>query len=141
MKRNEPEGSKNSEGRAKAGRRVAILMIAAITAITLVAGFGWLQFKRRAERPVKIVKNHAIPGTDVTIGEGISNFVADKGIKIASEGFKPSWGAEETDKDVWVVSYVFEVGRQSHWISWKVYPKSGRVLPRDVLARELWDGR
>jgi hypothetical protein len=141
LKRNEPEENTGADGKAKIGRRVAILVIVAIAAIALVAGFGWHQFSRRASRSIEIVKTHAIPGTDVTIGEGIQNFVADRDIKVAADGFKPSWGAEETLKDVWVVSYVFEVGRQSHWISWKVYPKSGSVLPCDALAHELWEGR
>jgi hypothetical protein len=138
LKRKEREANTDTDGPVRTGRRTAIMVGVAVVCIALVAGFGWRQFNKRAERPIEIVKTHAIPGTDVTIGEGINNFVADKGIKVVTTGFKPSWGAEETSKDVWVVSYVFEVGRQSHWVSWKVYPKSGNVIPRDALARELW---
>jgi hypothetical protein len=141
LKQNGTEETKGTESPGQTGRRSAVLFIVAIAAIALVAGFGWRQFGRRADGPIEIIKKHAIPGTDVTIGEGIENFVADRGIKVATQGFKPSWGAEETSKDVWVVSYVYEVGRQSHWISWKVYTKSGNVLPRDALARELWGSR
>ena len=115
-----------------------LLVAVAFLSIALVAGFGWYQFADRAERPIGIIKTHAIPGTDTNVGEGILDFVKSRGIQVVSEGFKPAWGAEETASDVWVVSYVFEVGRESQRVSWKVYPKSGRVLPRDAIARELW---
>jgi hypothetical protein len=141
LRQNGSEENKDTETPARAGRRSAILFVVAVAALALVAGFGWWQFGRRANGPIEIIKYHAIPGTDVTIGEGIENFVADKGLKVATQGFKPSWGAEETSKDVWVVSYVYEVGRQSHWISWKVYTKSGDVLPQGPLARELWGSK
>ena len=62
-------------------------------------------------------------------------------MEIAREGFKPRWGAEETEDDVWVVSFVFEVGREAQWVSWRVYEDSGRVQPVDEVARELWEGR
>ena len=141
MKRKEPEENTDSDAKAKNGRHIAVLVIAAVVCVAVVAGFGWKQFKRRANRPMEIVKAHAIPGTEITIDEGILNFVADKGIKVATDGFRPSWGAEQTAKDEWVVSYVFEVGRQAQWISWRVYPKTGRVVPGDDLAGELWEGR
>ena len=136
--RGEPNESRDVEGKQRRGWRIALLVTAAFLAVALVAGFGWYQFARRAERPIGIIKTHAIPGTDTNVEEGILDFVKGKGVEVVSEGFKPSWGAEETASDVWVVSYVFEVGRESHRVSWQVYPKSGRVLPRDALARELW---
>lgn len=140
MKRRLPQVN-NKDRRDGTGRRVTVLVITATVCIAVVAGFGWRQFKRRADPPIGMVKEHAIPGTEVTIGEGIEEFVTDRDIKVADEGFKPSWGAEQTSNDEWVVSYVFEVGRQSRWISWKVYPKSGKVLPCGDFAEELWEGR
>lgn len=107
----------------------------------LVAGMGFFQFGRRAAAPIDVVKSHDIDGTDVNIGEGILDFIGDRGFKVVNEGFKPSWGAEEVADDVWVVSYVFEVGRRSRWVSWKVNVDSGRVAPLDTLAGELWKGR
>ena len=78
-------------------------------------------------------------GTDITIGEGILDFLGESGIKVVNEGFKPMWGAEEKDSGVWVVSYVFEVGRQSNRLSWKVDTRTGRVTPLDNLAQVLWE--
>jgi len=140
LNRNNSQSS-NTERRDSGGRHTAVLVIAAAVAIALVAGFGWIQFRNRARGPIETVKVHAIPGTDVTIGEGIGDFIADRGIKVATDGFKPSWGAEQTSNDEWVVSYVFEVGRRARWISWKVNPESGEVVPRDDLAGELWKGQ
>ena len=132
------------EGRDAEGKSsrwlIALFVCIALFALLLVAGLGQFQFSHRADLPIRIIKSHAVPGTDVTIGERILDFIKGKGIKVVSEGFKPSWGAEETGRDVWVVSYVFEVGRESRWVSWKVYPKSGKVIPRDEMAGELWEG-
>ena len=123
-------------------RRSTVLYAAfGIIAVLLVTGFGWYQFAHRAAPPLDVVQTHPVPGTDTDVRERILDFVHGKGIKVVNEGFKPTWGAEETAKDVWVVSYVFEVGRESHWLSWKVYPKTGKVVPLDSLARELWNGR
>jgi len=133
-------GSKRGEGKANR-RRVTILVVLGLLALVLVALFGWYQFGHRAARPIDTIRNHAIPGTDLTIGEGVLDFVKNRGIKVVGEGFKPSWGAEETEKDVWVVSYVFEVGRGSQRVSWKVYSRTGRVFPRGEMARELWYGK
>lgn len=126
----------------KASRKLKALLLAAtgIAALLLVVFFGWYQFSHRAKQPVEIVKLHAIPGTDTTVGEGIEDFVRDKGQEIIREGFKPSWGAEETAKNVFVVSFVYEVGRESHWISWRVTMPEGKVKPRGDWARELWQG-
>lgn len=109
-----------------------------VLALALVALFGWYQFSKRAGKPIDLVRQHAIPGTDVTIGEGILDYIKGRGVKVVTEGFKPSWGAEEEPGGAWVVSYVYEVGRQSHWVSWRVYPASGRVVPVDRMARSLW---
>ena len=126
----------------KAGSKRIILLIGiALVALLFAAGLGWYQFRQRAEAPIGIVKSHAIHGTDSNIGEGILGVIKDRGIEVLGEGFKPSWGAEEIAGDVWIVSYVFEVGRRSRWISWKVYYDTGRVVPLDGLAGELWGGR
>lgn len=123
-------------------RRSTVLFAAfGIIAVLLVTGFGWYQFAHRAAAPLDMVQTHPVHGTDTNVREKVLDFVQGKGIKVVNEGFKPTWGAEETAKDVWVVSYVFEVGRESHWLSWKVYPKTGKVVPLDSLARELWNGR
>jgi hypothetical protein len=117
---------------------VLTLMVAGLLCVVMVGAAGWYQFARRAKEPIEIVRSHAVPGTDINIGEGIYGFIRDRGIKIVDEGFKPSWGAEEVADGVWMVSYVYEVGREANWISWKVYPGSGKVVPQDDLARELW---
>lgn len=123
------------------GKRIILLIGIALVALLLAAGFGWYQFGHRAEAPIGIVKSHAIHGTDLNIGEGILGVIKDRGIEVLGEGFKPSWGAEEIASNVWIVSYVFEVGRRSRWTAWKVYYDTGRVVPLDGLARELWEGR
>jgi hypothetical protein len=123
------------------GKRIILLICIALVALLLAAGFGWYQFRRRAEAPTGIVKSHAIHGTDLTIGEGILGVIKDRGIEVLGEGLKPSWGAEEIASNVWIVSYVFEAGRRARWISWKVYYDTGRVVPLDGLAGELWEGR
>ncbi len=123
------------------GRRIILLIGVALVALLLAAGFGFYQFGHRAEAPIGVVKSHAIHGTDLDIGEGILGVIKDRGIEVLGEGLKPSWGAEEIAGNVWIVSYVFEVGRRSRWVSWKVYYDTGRVVPLDGLARELWEGR
>ena len=120
--------------------KALLLSAVAIASLLLVVFFGWYQFAHHAKQPVEIVKLHTIPGTDTTIGEGIENFIRDKGVEIAGEGFKPRWGAEETGKNVFIVSYVYEVVRESHWISWRVIMPSGRVEPLGEWGRELWEG-
>lgn len=119
---------------------VLTLVVVGLLCIVLVGAAGWYQFARRAREPIEVVRTHAIPGTDLTVGEGIYDFIKDRGIEIVDEGFRPSWGAEEIADGVWMVSYVFEVGREARWVSWKVYEGSGKVVPQDDLARELWSG-
>jgi len=133
--------ARSEEGaRSGALRRSIVLLVIAAAGLALVACFGWYQFSRRAAVPVRLVKEHPINGAGVTIGEGIERFIRDKGVKVVEKGFKPSWGAEETGRGVFVVSYVYEVGRQARWISWQVLLPSGRVIPRGGWARELWSG-
>lgn len=103
--------------------------------------FGYYQFSRRAATPIDLVKKHRIPGTGENIEEGVESFLEDGGVEISRQGFKPRWGAEETGDDVWVVSFVFEAGREARWVSWRVYEESGKVLPVDDMARVLWEGR
>ncbi|MFH1149705.1 MAG: hypothetical protein V1748_04450 [Actinomycetota bacterium] len=119
---------------------VLTLVVAGLVCIVLVGAAGWYQFAHRAGEPIEVVRTHAIPGTDLTVGEGIYDFIREQGIEIVDLGFKPSWGAEEVADGVWMVSYVYEVGREAHWVSWKVYEGSGKVVPQDDLARELWGG-
>jgi len=121
--------------------RIAVSVGIAAVLLFAVAFFGYYQFAHRAGPPMDLVKEHRIPGTGETIEEGIEAFLEDGGVKIAREGFKPRWGAEETEDDVWVVSFVFEVGREARWVSWRVYEDSGKVQPSGEVARELWEGR
>jgi len=113
----------------------------AVISLVMVIGVGYYQFGCRAARPIEIVKTKVIHGSDATIVEGILDFVKSKGIKVASEGFKPSWGAEQVSDSEWVVSYVFEVGRESHWLSWNVNTRTGSMRARDAFARELLIGK
>ena len=128
----------NAESSRPVWRTVVQVGIAAVL-LFAVAFFGWYQFAHRAKAPMDLVKEHRIPGTGETIEEGIEAFLEDGGVEIAREGFKPRWGAEETGSNVWVVSFVFEVGREAQSVSWKVYADSGEVRPSDEAARELWD--
>jgi hypothetical protein len=134
------QSKRDEDGKLSTRLRALLLAAVAFVSLLLVVLFGWYQFSHRAKQPIEIVKQHAIPGTDTTIGEGVENFIKDKGVEIVREGFKPSWGAEETEKDLFVVSFVYEVGRESHWISWRVTLPSGEVKPVGDWARELWDG-
>jgi len=121
--------------------RTPLLIGGAVLSLAIVLTIGLFQFKHEAAKPISIVKGLPIHGTDVTIGPGILNFIKSTGTKVVNEGFRPTWGAEQTGADTWVVSYVFEVGRQSHWVSWVVNTKTGSVSPRDQLARQLQQGR
>ncbi|MBN1289374.1 MAG: hypothetical protein JXA49_07050 [Actinobacteria bacterium] len=117
-----------------------VLLAAALGCLLPVVLFGWLQFQSRATDPINKVKRHESPIGGQAIDKTILEFVREEGLEVAEDGFKPSWGAEETEKDVWIVSYVFEVGRKATWISWEVNLKSGKITPRDGLARKLWNG-
>lgn len=119
----------------------SLLLLAAVACIVPVLLFGWYQFKHETTDPLEKVKTHKSPLSGKQISDTILDFINEKRIEIAEDGFKPSWGAEEVSKDVWLVSYVFEVGRNATWISWEVNTRSGRVLPKDDLARELWYGK
>lgn len=122
-------------------RSKTLAMVVVALALAVILGlFGWYQFSRRAEGPIDVVKQHRIPGTDRTIGEGILDFIEGEGVELASNGFQPSWGAEETGEDVWVVSFVYEVGREANWVSWEVDMRNEEVKPEDRMARELWEG-
>jgi hypothetical protein len=136
----EPQVKQDKDGKKSARLKAITLAALGAASLLLVVFFGWYQFSHRAKGPVELVKQHAIPGTDTTIGEGIENFIRDKGVQIVREGFKPSWGAEETGKNVFRVSYVYEVDREAHWISWRVIMPSGEVKPEGEWARELRGG-
>jgi len=136
-------GSQSDQGKdGGLSPKLKALLLAAVGIVSLlvVIIIGWYQFSNVASRPIDLVKQHAIPGTDTTISEGIDNFIRDKGQEIVHEGFKQRWGAEETEKDVFIISYVYEVGREAHWISWRVTMPSGKVKPEGGWARELWEG-
>jgi len=121
--------------------RTPLLVCGAVLSLAIVLTIGLFQFKHEASRPISMVKGLSIRGTDVTIGEGILDFIKSEGTAVVNEGFKPTWGAEQTGTDTWIVSYVFEVGRQSHWASWVVNTKTGAVSPSDGLASQLQKGK
>jgi len=121
--------------------RTPLLIAGAILALAIVLTIGLFQVKHQAARPISIVKGLKISGTNTTIGSGILDFIKSTGTKIVNEGFKPTWGAEQTGSDTWVVSFVFEVGRQSHWASWFVNTRTGTATPRDELARRVQQGK
>lgn len=135
-----PESDAGAEGRGKGARRTALLVSAALGALAVVSMLGWYQFNHRAASPIDMVRARAVHGTDATIGEVILEFVKDRGTEVTVENFTPSWGAEETGEGVWVVSYVFEEGRRSRWVSWRVHTGSGKLVPLDAVARELLEG-
>lgn len=103
-----------------------------------VSYFGWYQFRERAHVPIDIVREHKLPGSNISVEERIDGFLREQGIKVNQEAFAPRWGAERKEGDVWIVSYVFEVGRDATWLSWEVDIASGEVRPMGRLARELW---
>lgn len=140
MASSEPDDKEFGATKNASRWRLPLLIAGAVVALALVVGFGAYQFGTRARTPIDKVKIQAIHGTDVTIGQGILDFIKSKGIKIVSEGFKPTWGAEQVGDHEWVVSYVFEVGRQSHWASWRVNTKTGSVTPVNALARQIQQG-
>jgi len=140
----EPRKTAESKEGWRAGMwrwRTPLLIGGAVLSLAIVLTIGLFQFKHQAARPVSIVKGLRIHGTDVTIGQGILDFLKSTGTKVVNEGFKPTWGAEQTGGDRWVVSFVFEVGRQSHWASWVVNTRTGSVTPRDELARRIQQGK
>lgn len=130
---------KNKGG--KGPRHTVWLIAGAVICLLLVAGFGFYQFSHRAAAPIDLVKAKTIKSTGAPIGKGILDFIKAQGIKVVSEGFKPTWGAEQISRDVWEVSYVFEVGRQSHWATWTVNTRTGSVQPRDALASQIQQGK
>jgi hypothetical protein len=136
----DPEEKEASAGKWTHRWRLPLLIVGAFVALALVVGFGLYQFRVRAKSPIDKVKTEAIHGTDVTNGDGILDFIKSKGIKVVSEGFKPTWGAEQVGDHEWVVSYVFEVGRQSHWATWRVNTNTGSVTPVNTLARQIQGG-
>lgn len=138
MERQEAGGADSG---SRGGRwSTAALVAVGLVSLFLVVFFGWYQFGHRAGGPIDMVRKHRAPGASEEIGERMEGFLSDKGVRV-STAFKPRWGAEEAERDVFIVSYVYEVGREAHWISWKVYPETKRVEPRDRWARELWNGK
>lgn len=119
-------------------RARAVLAAAAAVLLALVVLPGWYQWSHRARSPIDLVKGHFSGETGAAIGESIEQYLRSEGTEIVSEGFKPSWGAEETGGDVFVVAYVYEVGRDARWVSWEVDTATGEVRPLDDTARELW---
>jgi hypothetical protein len=118
-------------------RRSTLLISIALLLLLAVTFFGWYQFDHRASRPINMIREHVSPSGS-TIGDSILGFIEGKGVEIVSRGFKPSWGAEEVSDNVFTVSFVYEVGREANWISWKVDMNSGEVAPLDDWAGELW---
>jgi hypothetical protein len=124
-----------------ARRRTLLLIGGAAVCLALVIGLGYYQFGARAKAPIDLVKAKKLAGQDVTLGDGILDAIKAQGIEVVSEGFRPSWGAEQVGAHEWIVSFVFEVGRQAHWASWTVNTSTGTVKPRNELARTLYPGR
>lgn len=121
--------------------RTPLLIGGAILSLAIVLTLGLFQFKHQSVKPISIVKGLKIGGTNTTVGLGILDFLKSTETKVVNEGFKPTWGAEQTGGDTWVVSFVFEVGRQSHWASWFVNTRTGTATPRDELARRVQQGK
>jgi hypothetical protein len=121
-------------------RRTLLLLCGAAVCLALVVVLGFYQFGTRAKAPIDLVKSRKIQGTDVTLGQGILAAIKKQGVKVVSEGFRPTWGAEQVGAHRWIVAFVFEIGRQAHWASWTVDTASGTVRPRDELARKLYAG-
>lgn len=119
-------------------RTRAALAAAAAVLLVLVVLPGWYQWSHRARSPIDLVKGHFSEETGAAIGESIEQYLRSEGTEIVSEGFKPSWGAEETSDDVFVVAYVYEVGRDARWVSWEVDTATGEVRPLDDKAWGLW---
>jgi hypothetical protein len=121
-------------------KRNAAMVAGGAVLLFVVVFLGLWQFGFRASDAIDVVTSHRVPGTDSTVGESILDFIEGKGIEVALEGFKPSWGAEPMDDDLWLVSFVYEVGREAEWLSWEVDARTREVLPRDEFALELWEG-
>ncbi len=122
-------------------RRPLTLLALAVAAAVLFAAValpGWYQWSRQAASPIDLVKEHPSEAAGTTIGAGIDSYLRSEGTEIVEEGFRPTWGAEEMEDGTFVVAYVYEVGRDSRWVSWRVDPGSGEVEPLDQAARELW---
>ncbi len=119
-------------------RTRAMLAAVAVVLLAAVALTGWHQWSRRAASPIDTVRKHRSEATGASIGESIHAYLLSAGTEIAEEGFKPAWGAEELEDGSFVVAYVFEVGRDSCWVSWRVHPGTGEVEPLDDTAGELW---
>lgn len=128
-------GAREEKRWSRRGRIVALAVGLALIAV--VCAFGYYQFDHRASAAIEMVKSIPMHGTDVTIGEGALDFIKSGGVEVVSEGFRPTWGAEEVGDGEWVVSYVFEVGRESSWARWKVDARTGEVTPTNDLAREM----
>lgn len=121
-------------------KKTLFLAGGALVCLAIVAGIGLYQFDSRARDPVEIVRSQPLKGTGGTIGEGIGDYLKASGIKVVSEGFKPTWGAEQVSDDEWIVNYIFEVGRESRWASWTVNTRTGQLKPRNDLARRMQAG-
>jgi hypothetical protein len=130
--------SENSGKKSSGLKRELVLISLGLLFLVGVSLFGWYQFKHRANQPIGLVKEHVIETGGATVGDTIQAFLESKGVVIVSRGFKPSWGAEETSDNVFVVSFVYEVGREANWVSWKVDLASNQVTPLDDWATELW---
>lgn len=118
-------------------KRIVMASIAVLLLFLVVLG-GWYQWAHRARRPIDLIKQHVSRETGRTIDDAIEGFIRQQGTEIVGTGFKPSWGAEEVGDNEYIVAYVYEVGRESNWISWRVSLPSGEVTPLDDWANELW---
>ena len=126
--------------KSKTLRKSGFLLFALLCAF-IVGFFGWYQFSSKPSRAIELVRGSPIPGTDMTIGEGIEDFLQRKGIEVVRKAFKPRWGAEEIRKNIFKVSFVYEVGREANWISWEVDLHSNTFKPLGKWASELTYGK
>jgi hypothetical protein len=130
--------SENSERKSSGLKTELVLISLGLLFLAGVSLFGWYQFKHRTNAPIDLVKEHVVETGGATVGDTIQTFIEGKGVVIVSRGFKPSWGAEETSDNAFIVSFVYEVGREANWVSWKVDLESKQVTPLDDWAAELW---
>jgi len=122
------------------GVRTGLMLGAALLCIALVACMGFFQFRSRAGDAIDMVRSLELGRTGTTVGDGILDYLKDSGIEVVSEGFKPAWGAEQVGNNRWIVNFTFEEGRQATWASWTVDTRSGKIAPRNDLARGVQRG-
>lgn len=118
-------------------RLLALLLAAGL--IILVGVYGVAQFRWRADNPISLVKERINPPVGEEVDQYVLRYIEDARGEVAGDSFTPSWGAEQTGKGEWKVSFVYEVGREAHWVAWTVDVGAGRVIGLDGTAAGLLD--